>query len=300
MQTKLSAWLCCWGLVLTAGAVGAETPTLPARETPKAMRVLPDLSREPVQKKLPDLIVRKFGLQNWGRCAPKQMMFQFQAVVANVGVADSPAGVRLAVEDRHGVGWGNRVALGPIPAGGYQVVTVPIGYPAGAAPHLMSANPHPFRAKVDPDNSLPEAIESNNESVVIQVDVSGICKPPAAVDLKINRVFVVTVVDGVEYTGVHVPNVPVGTFFDLCCEFSLANATPPLPQNWKIGLFLDGGLHTSLNGNDYSSTGHVCYPGGMPTTPVAHKYECALDHTGLVPEADEGNNRGSAPFSIVP
>lgn len=300
MHTKPLAGMCCWGLLLTAAVAGAETPAPPARQTPKAVRAIPDLPRQRSPKKLPDLVVRKFGLRDWGRCAPKQMMFQFQADVANAGAADSPAGVRLEVEDRHGVGWGNRIALGPIPAGGHQVVTIPIAFFAGAPPHLLSGNPHPFRAEVDPGNSLPESDETNNESAVIQVDVGGICKTPAGADLKIKRVFVVTVLDGVEYTGVHAPQVPLGTFFDLCCEFTVANLTPPLPQDWKIGLFLDGSLHASRSGNDFSSTGHLCQPGGRATAPAAHTYECVLDHSGVVPESDEGNNRGSATFSTVP
>lgn len=119
-------------------------------------------------------------------------------------------------------------------------------------------------------------------------------------DLKIKRIFVVTVLPGVEYTGVHVPEVSMNTPFDLCCEFFIMNATPPLPQDWKIGLFLDSTLHASVRGNDFSRFGHVCQPGGRQTVPASHSYECVLDHTGLVPESNESNNRGSVPFRIIP
>lgn len=299
MKAKGIGWLCCWWLTATVGAVYAGPQEKAVIKPPEAIQKIPPQEKPLPAKRLPDLTIRTFGLREWGRCEPRQTVFQFQVDVVNEGGSASPHGIKLEVKDQHGVGWGNQVALGAIPPGGHQVVTIPIPYFSGDPHHMLTANPHPFQAKVDPGNALVESDEANNESPVVKVDVSNLCSA-SKVDLKIKRVFVVTVLPGVEYTGVHVPEFPVNTPFDLCCEFSIMNATPPLPQDWKIGLFLDGALHASVRGNDFSRFGHVCQPGGRQTAPASHSYECVLDHTGLVAESNESNNRGSVPFRILP
>ncbi|MCU0579674.1 MAG: hypothetical protein MUF69_09030, partial [Desulfobacterota bacterium] len=258
------AWVVLGVLTLTATAVWAEMPGKPTLRPPEALSKKPDLQKLQPARRMPDLTIRTFGLKEWGRCEPGKMMFQFQVDVANGGMAASPAGVKLEVKDQHGVGWGNHAALGAIPPGGHQVVTVPISYFSGDPQHMKTANPHPFQAKVDPGNTQAEADEGNNESLVVRVDVGKLCSG-GAVDLKIRRVFVVTVLPGIEYSGAHVPEFPVNTPFDLCCEFAIENAASPLPEDWKIGLFLDGALQVSVRGNDYSQTGHMCYPGGRLT-----------------------------------
>ncbi len=71
---------------------------------------------EPPKK--PDLVIRSFGLKEWGKCEPNHVIFTFQVTVANIGTAASPAipGKALVqAMDQHGNGWGNGVPLNAIP-----------------------------------------------------------------------------------------------------------------------------------------------------------------------------------------
>jgi len=201
MKTKLVIWLCCWGLMIAAAVVSVEAQEKTAIKPPEPIKKIPDRPGLPPIKRLPDLTIRTFGLKEWGRCEPRQMVFQFQIDVANHGGSASPAGVKLEVKDQHGVGWGNQSALGAIPPGGHLVVTIPISYFSGDPHHMLTANPHPFQAKVDPGNALVESDEANNESPVVKVDVSKLCSA-SEVDLKIKTGLVAESSEGNNRAGV--------------------------------------------------------------------------------------------------
>ncbi len=132
------------------------------------------------KEKGPDLVVRSFGLKEWGKCEPRQVIFTFQVTVANIGNAPSPVipdKALVQAMDQHGNGWGNGVPLGAIPAGGSQTVLIPVYYLMDDPKHLVEAAPHPFKAIVDPLKLVKELKEDNNESPnVINVDPKDLCR----------------------------------------------------------------------------------------------------------------------------
>lgn len=133
---------------------------------------------EPEQPKKPDLVIRSFGLKQWGKCQPNSMIFTFQVTVANIGTAVSPKITDKALVqamDQHGNGWGNGVMLNAIPPGGSQTVLIPVYYLKNDPGHITGAAPHPFRAIADPLKLVDELREDNNMSGVINVDPRGIC-----------------------------------------------------------------------------------------------------------------------------
>ncbi len=119
---------------------------------------------------LPDLTVPSFGLVSWGVCAPGQVVFKFQARVANVGTAPSPATFVRAF-DSDGSGWGTTVAAPGLAPGSSVVLTIPIFY----SPHTTNAPSHPFRAMVDPFAATVESNELNNRTGAINVGVPSHC-----------------------------------------------------------------------------------------------------------------------------
>jgi len=131
-------------------------------------------------QKKPDLVIRSFGLKEWGKCEPKQVIFTFQVTVANIGTAPSPAiGDKALVQamDQHGNGWGNGVMLGAISPGGSQTVMIPVYYLMDDPAHVTGAAPHPFKAIADPLKLVDELNEGNNESSnVINVDPRDLCR----------------------------------------------------------------------------------------------------------------------------
>lgn len=132
---------------------------------------------EPPKK--PDLVIKQFGLKEWGKCEPNNMIFSFSVTVANIGTAPSPAIMDKALVqamDTHGNGWGNGVGLPSIPPGGQVTVVIPVYYLKGDPGHITGAAPHPFRAAADPLKLVDELREDNNLSAVINVDPRGICK----------------------------------------------------------------------------------------------------------------------------
>lgn len=131
---------------------------------------------EPPKK--PDLVIRSFGLKEWGKCEPNHVIFAFQVTVANIGTAASPAipGKALVqAMDQHGNGWGNGVPLNAIPPGGHQTVMIPVYYLKNDPGHITGAAPHPFRAIADPLKLVDELREDNNLSGVINVDPRSLC-----------------------------------------------------------------------------------------------------------------------------
>ncbi len=131
---------------------------------------------EPPKK--PDLVIRSFGLKEWGKCEPNHVIFTFQVTVANIGTAASPAipGKALVqAMDQHGNGWGNGVPLNAIPPGGQQTVVIPVYYLRDDPGHITGAAPHPFRAIADPLKLVDELREDNNMSGVINVDPRSLC-----------------------------------------------------------------------------------------------------------------------------
>lgn len=130
--------------------------------------------------KKPDLVIRSFGLRQWGKCEPKQVIFSFQVTVANIGTAPSPAipdKALVQAMDQHGNGWGNGVPLNAIPPGGSQTVMIPVYYLMGDPAHITGAVPHPFKAIADPLNLVDEINEGNNQSPnVINVDPRDLCR----------------------------------------------------------------------------------------------------------------------------
>lgn len=127
----------------------------------------------------PDLVIRQFGLKDWGKCEAGHAVFTFQVTIANIGTAASPAVPDKALVqtmDQHGNGWGNGVPVGAIPPGGSQTVMVPVYYLQADPNHMSAAAPHPFKAVADPLHLVAEANEGNNESGVIQVDPRRICQ----------------------------------------------------------------------------------------------------------------------------
>lgn len=126
---------------------------------------------EPPKK--PDLVIRSFGLKEWGKCEPNHVIFAFQVTVANIGTAASPAipGKALVqAMDQHGNGWGNGVPLNAIPPGGHQTVMIPVYYLKNDPGHITGVAPHPFRAIADPLKLVDELREDNKLSGVINVD----------------------------------------------------------------------------------------------------------------------------------
>jgi hypothetical protein len=127
----------------------------------------------------PDLVIRQFGLKQWGKCEAGHAVFTFQVTVANIGGAPSPAIAGKALVqamDQHGNGWGNGAMLGAIPPGGSQTVDIPVYYLQADPNHMTAAAPHPFKAIADPLHLVDEANEGNNESAAINVDPRRICQ----------------------------------------------------------------------------------------------------------------------------
>ncbi|HPD57928.1 MAG TPA: CARDB domain-containing protein [Smithellaceae bacterium] len=128
----------------------------------------------------PDLVIRSFGLSDWGKCEPNNVIFSFQVTIANIGSAASPSlpGKALVqAMDQHGNGWGNGVPLPAIPPGGTHTATIPVYYLKGDPDHITGAAPHPFKAIADPLNLVDEQREDNNDSSnIINVDPRGICQ----------------------------------------------------------------------------------------------------------------------------
>jgi len=132
---------------------------------------------EPPRK--PDLVIRSFGLKEWGKCEPNHVIFTFQVTVANIGSAPSPAvpgKAMVQAMDQHGNGWGNGVVLNAIPPGGHQTVVIPVYYLKNDPGHITGAAPHPFRAIADPLKLVDELREDNNLSGVINVDPRSLCR----------------------------------------------------------------------------------------------------------------------------
>lgn len=127
----------------------------------------------------PDLVVRYFGLKQWGACRPHNVLMTFQVTVVNRGTAPSPkisSYAMVQVRDQHHINWGNGAFLNAIPPGGSQTVQVPVYYLMSNTAHMTSAAPHPFRAVVDAGNRVKESNEANNASRVIMVDPRKLCK----------------------------------------------------------------------------------------------------------------------------
>lgn len=126
----------------------------------------PPCPTQPRGQAKPDLVVRAFGLKEWGKCAPHSAVFTFQVTVANIGTAPSPAIPNKALVqamDEHGNGWGNGVVLGAIPPGGSQTVLIPVDYLIADPTHMTAKAPHPFQAIADPLGLVDEANEANNK-----------------------------------------------------------------------------------------------------------------------------------------
>ena len=134
--------------------------------------------RAEAQRK-PDLIVKSFGLKEWGVCKPDNVIFTFQVEVANIGTAPSPAIAGKAMVqalDQRGTGWGNGAVMGSIPAGESRTVTIPVYYLKSNPGYITGSAPHSFKAVADPLKLVDEQREDNNESSrVISVDPRGIC-----------------------------------------------------------------------------------------------------------------------------
>lgn len=127
----------------------------------------------------PDLVIRSFGLKEWGKCEPNNVIFTFQVTVGNIGTAASPAipGKALVqAMDQHGNGWGNGAMLPAIPPGGNHTVNIPVYYLNSDPDHITGAAPHPFKAIADPLNLIDELREDNNDSSgAINVDPKSLC-----------------------------------------------------------------------------------------------------------------------------
>jgi len=114
----------------------------------------------------PDLVIRTFGLKQWGKCAPNNPVFTFEVTVGNIGKAPSPAIPNKALVqamDQHGNGWGNGVVLGAIAPGGKQTVQIPVYYLQADPAHMTAKAPHPFQAIADPLGLVDEINEANNK-----------------------------------------------------------------------------------------------------------------------------------------
>ncbi|HES59463.1 MAG TPA: hypothetical protein ENO18_03440 [Caldithrix sp.] len=127
----------------------------------------------------PDLVIRSFGLKEWGKCEPNNVIFTFRVTVANIGTATSPAipGKALVqAMDQHGNGWGNGVPLPSIPPGRSHTVNIPVYYLKSDPGHITGAAPHPFKAIADPLNLIDELKEDNNDSSgAVNVDPKSLC-----------------------------------------------------------------------------------------------------------------------------
>lgn len=126
------------------------------------------------QEKKPDLVIKAFGLKEWGKCEPGHAVFTFHVTVANIGTAPSPSVTDFALVqamDQHsGINWGNSVVISEsIPPGGNKTVLIPVYYLMANPTHMTGAPPHPFKAIADPGKRVTELNEGNNESRVIDV-----------------------------------------------------------------------------------------------------------------------------------
>ncbi len=128
------------------------------------------------QKTKPDLAIRSFQIKELGKCEDGKPIVTFAVEVANLGSAASPRST-VEVKDQHSysTGWGASVALDPIAPGASRTVLVPVIYQSIIL-HISSSGSHPFKAKVDPANAVPEIDKGNNESAVVNVDIGAICK----------------------------------------------------------------------------------------------------------------------------
>ncbi len=127
----------------------------------------------------PDLVIRSFGLKQWGECKANHRVMTFEVTVANIGTAPSPAATRsalLSVKDEHGVNWGNGAMLGAIAPGATQTAEVPVNYLISDPSHMTADAPHPFKAVVDLPRIVDESNEGNNESRVIMANPRQPCQ----------------------------------------------------------------------------------------------------------------------------
>jgi hypothetical protein len=126
----------------------------------------------------PDLVVERFTMKGWGKCAPKNPIVTFEITVKNIGNAASPAMPEKAmvqVADVDEKGWSGSAGLGAITPGHKQTVVIPVYYYEKKPEHILKAAPHPFRASIDPMNLLDESNRKNNKSDIIYLDFGSVC-----------------------------------------------------------------------------------------------------------------------------
>jgi hypothetical protein len=145
-------------------SVAKPAPTIAPRPVPTIVPTLAPTSTPVV----PDLVITYFRLTSWGSCAPGQTVFTFAIGVKNLG-ATWPSGTPLAavVWDRH-LGppdpWGTAVAISPpLARGETRDIQFAIPYYAANPGHMVSDQPHPFQAIVNPNQHLKESDFTNNE-----------------------------------------------------------------------------------------------------------------------------------------
>ncbi len=139
----------------------------------------------------PDLVITTFGLTSWGNsCKPGATMFTFAMTVKNQSAYPMPtAEVVVLVTDlkpsgstKWETGTGNSQALSP---GQTMTLIAPMAYFAPNPAFMTTGAPHPFRAVVNPNHTIPESNYANNVakgpkmyagSPVIMVGAPAACK----------------------------------------------------------------------------------------------------------------------------
>jgi hypothetical protein len=116
----------------------------------------------------PDLVITTFGLTSWGNsCKPGATMFTFAMTVKNQSAYPMPAAeVVVLVTDlkssgstKWETGTGNSQALAP---GQTMTLIAPMAYFTPNPGFMTTGAPHPFRAVVNPNHTIPESNYANN------------------------------------------------------------------------------------------------------------------------------------------
>ena len=149
---RRSALVACTCLAIAGLALGPAVTAQPMRQPGPGGH-----------KGVPDLVITQFGLSSWGKCAPKEVLFNLSMTVKNQGSASWTGSSNVFARDLKYPGWFTSVVLAPIAPGASRTVNVPVFYYPNNPAIMTTGAPHPFQATVNDAPHLPtESNYANN------------------------------------------------------------------------------------------------------------------------------------------
>ena len=152
MKTR-SALAACACFAFAGPALGPAAVTQTAGPKPNPGHVRP----------LPDLVITHFDLASWGKCAPKEVLFNLTMTVKNQGNASWSGDSNVFARDLKYPGWFTSVVLAPLAPGESRTLNVPVFYYPNDPAIMTTGAPHPFQATVNDAPHMPtESNYANN------------------------------------------------------------------------------------------------------------------------------------------